>query len=130
MGENRWEGMWVINRKGYALASVAAQAWGLVCRGRRTRKGELVVISGMPNWAFGRGATCVGNTVLCRTEPGAKTLAHEDVHRQQWLRYGLAFIPMYFLAGRDPLTNRFEIEAGLEAGGYHERKAGPAAESD
>jgi hypothetical protein len=25
---------------------------------------------------------------------------------------------LYFLAGSDPLTNRFEIEAGLEEGGY------------
>lgn len=72
----------------------------------------------MPKWAFGRGATCVGNTVLCRTEPRARTLAHEDIHRQQWLRFGLAFIPLYLLAGRNPLTNRFEVEAGLEAGGY------------
>lgn len=110
--------MWVINRKGYVLASLAAQAWGRACRGRRARHGDLVVISGMPKWAFGPGATCVGNTVLCRTEPRARTLAHEDIHRQQWLRFGLAFIPLYLLAGRNPLTNRFEIEAGLEAGGY------------
>ncbi|MGN6125385.1 MAG: Fe-S oxidoreductase, partial [Humibacter sp.] len=25
---------------------------------------------------------------------------------------------LYLLAGRDPLNNRFEIEAGLEKGGY------------
>jgi hypothetical protein len=25
---------------------------------------------------------------------------------------------LYALAGSDPLTNRFEIEAGLEEGGY------------
>jgi hypothetical protein len=25
---------------------------------------------------------------------------------------------LYFVAGRDPLHNRFEIEAGLEKGGY------------
>jgi hypothetical protein len=25
---------------------------------------------------------------------------------------------LYLLAGRDPLGNRFEIEAGLEKGGY------------
>lgn len=122
--------MWVINRKGYVLASAAAHVWGLTCGGRRTRRGELVVISGMPKWAFGRGATCVGDTVLCRTEPRARTLAHEDIHRQQWLRYGLAFIPMYFLAGRNPLNNRFEIEAGLEAGGYLGRKRRPATNAD
>jgi hypothetical protein len=40
------------------------------------------------------------------------------VHKAQWRRYGMLFPFLYFLAGRDPLQNRFEIEAGLEKGGY------------
>lgn len=113
--------MWVINRKGYAAASAAARAWGRLLGGTSRRRGELVVVSGLPQWAFGRGATCIGNTVLCHDEPAMRVLEHEEIHRRQWMRYGLAFIPMYFLAGRDPRRNRFEIEAGLEAGGYTRR---------
>jgi hypothetical protein len=37
---------------------------------------------------------------------------------QQWKHYGMLFPLLYALAGRDPLQNRFEIEAGLEKGGY------------
>ena len=48
-------------------------------------------------------------------------LAHERVHVEQWRRYGLAFIPLYLAAGREATRNRFEIEAGLERGGYVRR---------
>ena len=36
----------------------------------------------------------------------------------QWYRYGALFPLLYAVAGRDALSNRFEIEAGLEDGGY------------
>jgi len=45
-------------------------------------------------------------------------LRHERVHREQWKRYGLALPLLYWLSGRDPQRNRFEIEAGLKDGGY------------
>jgi hypothetical protein len=45
-------------------------------------------------------------------------LEHEAIHKAQWKRYGLAFIPLYIAAGSPALTNRFEVEAGLEKGGY------------
>jgi hypothetical protein len=45
-------------------------------------------------------------------------LRHEAVHVRQWQKYGMLMPFLYFLAGSDPLTNRFEIEAGLEEGGY------------
>ena len=32
--------------------------------------------------------------------------------------YGLSYIPLYVAAGQNALRNRFEIEAGLELGGY------------
>ena len=44
------------------------------------------------------------------------------MHRQQWRRYGLAFIPLYYAAGIEATTNRFEVEAGLEQGGYAPRQ--------
>jgi len=34
----------------------------------------------------------------------------------------MLFPLLYLIAGRDPLLNRFEIEAGLEAGGYLPRR--------
>lgn len=103
---------------GYHLATQAALAWGRLLGGEVRREGELHVVSGLPVWAFGRGGTTVGATFLTSSNVSADVVAHEEVHRQQWLRYGLAFIPMYYAAGIDALTNRYEIEAGLELGGY------------
>ncbi|MGB3840589.1 MAG: GNAT family N-acetyltransferase [Rhodanobacter sp.] len=48
-------------------------------------------------------------------------LRHEGVHKQQWLRYGFLMPVLYLFAGRNALRNRFEIEAGLEDGGYVRR---------
>jgi hypothetical protein len=45
-------------------------------------------------------------------------LEHEAVHREQWRRYGLAMPLLYLAAGSEARTNRFEVEAGLEKGGY------------
>lgn len=105
-------------RCGFKIASAGAKLWGRMLGGNFRKHGELTVVSGLPQWAFGRGGTCVGDTVLSNRELSDTVLEHEDVHRRQWRRYGLAFIPMYFLAGIDPLKNRFEIEAGLVKGGY------------
>ncbi|QCR19736.1 hypothetical protein [Agrococcus sp. SGAir0287] len=108
---------------GYHLATQAALAWGRLLGGDVRREGDLRVVSGLPEWAFGRGGTTVGATFLTRSNVSTDVLAHEEVHRQQWLRYGLAFIPMYYAAGIDAHANRFEIEAGLERGGYLPRRA-------
>ena len=45
-------------------------------------------------------------------------LEHELVHTRQWKKYGLCFLPLYLAAGANALGNRFEVEAGLERGGY------------
>ena len=45
-------------------------------------------------------------------------LRHEAVHARQWRRYGFLMPLLYLAAGFDPLTNRFEILAGLEDGNY------------
>ena len=52
----------------------------------------------------------------------ASVLRHEAIHRRQWQRYGMLMPLMYAIAGRDPLRNRFEIEAGLEDGRYVPRQ--------
>ena len=45
------------------------------------------------------------------------------MHKRQWQRYGLLMPLLYLLAGRNPLRNRFEIEAGLADGNYVPRGA-------
>ena len=105
-------------RAGYAVATGAGLVWGaLVSTGRLERRAVLVA-SGCPRWAFGRGGTTIGAVYLTRDTASDRVIAHEAVHREQWRRYGLAFIPLYLAAGADATRNRFEIEAGLEAGGY------------
>ena len=78
----------------------------------------------MPSWAFPRGGTCAGGCFLtgdCAVSE--RLLRHEAVHKRQWERYGFLMPLLYLLAGRDPLRNRFEIEAGLEDGNYVPRGA-------
>lgn len=109
---------------GYWLATALALVWGApLARFRVARHGDLLVCAGLPRWAFGRGGTTIGAVYLTRGTVSEAVLRHEAVHRQQWRRYGLAFIVLYFAAGLDPLRNRFEIEAGLEDGGYRRRAA-------
>ncbi|MCR8670818.1 hypothetical protein [Agrococcus sp. HG114] len=103
---------------GHRFATAAARSWGRLLGGEERQVGELTVISGLPRWAFGRGGTTVGATFLTRDATSPEILEHEDVHRRQWQRYGLWFIPMYFAAGREGVTNRYEIEADLVKGGY------------
>ncbi len=112
---------------GYWIATGAGAAWGVVVGsgpigGRVRRRGELLVADTLPSWAFGRGGTTVGGVFLtsrAQTALMAESIyRHEAVHRAQWRRFGLWMIPLYLAAGRDPLRNRFEIEAGLAEGGY------------
>lgn len=104
---------------GYWVVTGIALLWGAVLSGFRVRRhGALLVCSGLPRWAFGRGGTTIGGVYLTRSAVSEDVLRHEAVHREQWRRYGLALIPLYLAAGRDPHRNRFEIEAGLSAGGY------------
>jgi hypothetical protein len=112
----------VVARPGYWFATGCAYVWGRVLRGRwrvtATTGGRLHWFRGLPRWAFGRGGTTIGAVYLTRDGDGPSVLAHEHVHTTQWRRYGLAFIPLYIAAGSLATTNRFEVEAGLEAGGY------------
>jgi len=108
-----------VSHAGYLAAHTLGLAWGgLWSTGRVERRGGLVVFTGMPGWSFRRGGMCVGGCYLTDRNTGEDVLGHERVHRAQWRRYGMAFPFLNALAGRDPRHNRFEIEAGLEAGGY------------
>jgi len=109
---------------GYWLVTGLALVWAApLARGRVSRHDGLIVCAGLPRWAFARGGTTLGAVYLSRDNVSEAVLRHEAVHRQQWRRYGLAFIVLYLAAGRDALRNRFEIEAGLEDGGYRRRAA-------
>lgn len=109
-----------VSRAGFWYGRAVGWTWGaLWSTGRVERHGGLWVFRGMPSWTFARGGVCVGDCFL--TGEGTVTdsiLAHEAVHARQWRRYGLLMPLLYALAGRDPLRNRFEIEAGLEDGNY------------
>lgn len=109
----------VVARPGYWFATAVGVTWGALLGGFRvSRRGGVIVCEGMPRWAFGRGGTTIGAAYLTRDNTRPDVLEHEAVHRAQWKKYGLAFIPLYLAAGQDARHNRFEVEAGLEKGGY------------
>lgn len=111
-----------ISRVGYWYATAVGLVWGFIwSTGRVRREAGLFVFTGMPSWTFGRGGACVGAVYLTRTNVTPDVLEHEAIHKRQWQRYGMLFPAMYAIAGRNPLKNRFEIEAGLEKGGYLRR---------
>jgi len=109
----------VIARPGYWFATGCGLIWGgILSRFRLRSRGGVIVAKGVPGWAFGRGGTTIGAVFLTGNKTSEAVLEHEAVHRAQWKKYGLAFIPLYVAAGSNPLTNRFEVEAGLKKGGY------------
>lgn len=110
---------WPLAGIGYAYATAVGFIWGAIwSTGRVERLNGLWVFTGMPKWTFGRGGSCVGSCYLTDDNVSEAILRHERVHRAQWRHYGLALPILYQLAGRNPLRNRFEIEAGLRDGGY------------
>ena len=110
---------------GYWYGTAVGWVWGgLWSTGRVERRDGMWVFRGMPDWTFPRGGVCAGGCFL--TGDGVVTdrlLRHEATHMRQWRRYGFLMPILYRLAGRDPLRNRFEIEAGLEDGNYVPRGA-------
>jgi hypothetical protein len=104
---------------GYRYATAVGFVWGILWSvGRVERREGLWVFRGMPRLTFGRGGACVGGCYFTDHNVADEVLEHEAVHKRQWQQYGMLFPVLYGLAGRDPLRNRFEIEAGLEKGGY------------
>jgi hypothetical protein len=109
----------IVARPGYWFATASGFVWGAVMGlGHVKRQGGVVVAARMPRWTFGRGGTTIGAVFLTKNNVTPDVLEHEAVHRAQWRKYGLAFIPLYLAAGQDATKNRFEIEAGLKKGGY------------
>jgi hypothetical protein len=136
VGRRRWLRRLLLNpivaRPGYWFATVAGLAWGgILSLGRLSRHDGLIVARKCPAWAFGRGGTTIGGVYLTHDRTTPSVLEHEAVHRAQWRHYGLAFIVLYIAAGQNPLTNRFEVEAGLEKAGYvrprSDNSSGPGA---
>lgn len=115
-----------VSRIGYLYGTAIGWIWGsLLSVGRVERRGGLWVFRGLPEWAFRRGGVCAGACYLTGdTDPDDRVLAHEAIHKRQWQRYGLLLPVLYALAPRDPLRNRFEIEAGLADGNYIPRRSG------
>ena len=113
-----------ISRIGYLWGTTVGWIWGsLWSTGPVERREGLWIFRGLPGWAFARGGVCVGGCFLTGDRaPSADVLRHEAVHKRQWQRYGFLMPVLYLLAGRNPLRNRFEIEAGLEDGGYVPRR--------
>jgi len=113
-----------VSRIGYWYGSAVGWLWGsLWSTGRIEKRNGLWVFRGLPQWSFARGGVCVGGCFLTGdADPSDRLLAHEAVHARQWRRYGVLMPLLYLLAGRDPLRNRFEIEAGLEDGNYVPRR--------
>ena len=106
---------------GSLLATLLALLWARLWRARVRYDAptRLLVASGMRG-GFGRGGTTIGGVFLTRRDPGPALLRHEAVHADQWARHGLTFPVRY---GLEELRhrgsrNRFEVEAGLEDGGY------------
>jgi hypothetical protein len=114
-----------ISRLGYLYGTAVGWVWGsLWSTGRVERREGLWVFRGLPAWAFPRGGVCVGGCFLTGDgRVSAAVLRHEAVHARQWRRFGMLMPLLYALAGRDPLRNRFEIEAGLADGNYIPRDA-------
>lgn len=109
----------VVARPGYWFATVCGWIWGAALMlGPVSRRGGVVVCEQLPSWSFGRGGTTIGAVYLTGRNTSDAVLEHEAVHREQWRKYGLVFIVLYVAAGSEAHTNRFEIEAGLEKGGY------------
>lgn len=109
-----------VSRVGYWWGTAVGWTWGaLWSTGRVRRRNGLWVFTGMPNWTFGRGGVCVGGCYLTGSARVTDAvLRHEAVHARQWRRYGFLMPLLYLFAGRNPLTNRFEIMADLEDGNY------------
>lgn len=112
-----------ISRVGYWWGTAVGWLWGSIwSTGPVERHNGLWVFRGLPEWAFARGGVCVGGCYLTGDRaPTEAVLRHEAVHKEQWLRYGFLMPVLYLFAGRDARRNRFEIEAGLEDGGYVRR---------
>lgn len=102
-----------------SLFTGAAYLWGwMLGSGRIRTEGKLIILRGLPDWAYARGGITVGRCYLTGNNVSPAVLRHELIHVRQWERHGTLFPLLYLLAGSVPSQNRFEVEAGLQDGGY------------
>ena len=113
----------VITRPGFWFATACAFLYGTALRGFLSKRNGMWYFRELPRWSYGRGGTTIGAIYLTTDNDADPVLEHEAEHREQWRRYGLWFIPLYIAAGSDALTNRFEVAADLELGGYVRRRS-------
>ena len=107
-----------------ARVGALARAYSRLFRAQHEQQGSLHVCWGLPQRAYPRGGATYGDTYLTGHKEWARSPArirHETVHADQWRRYGYRFAWLYLLAGSKAQANRFEIEAGLQDGGYQQR---------
>ncbi len=108
-------------RASVMLVTVLALGWARAWGGRpRFVPGHWFFIAPGMRGGFARGGTTVGGVFLTDREPSHRVIRHEAIHADQWARSGLLFPLRYWREElRHPMArNRFEIEAGLEDGGY------------
>lgn len=109
---DRWQAMLVTY-----VAIVYASMW----RAQLTFDEEFgLIVASRMRGGFGRGGTTVGGVYLTKKNVSRAVLRHESVHADQWARYGVSFALRYLVeeVRRPRSANRYEIEAGLENGGY------------
>lgn len=103
------------------LVTAVALAWARVCRARiRYDEPTRMFVAVGVRVGIARRGTTYGAAFLARRETTPRLLRHEAVHAEQWARHGLTFPVRYLLeeVRRPGARNRFEVEAGLEDGGY------------
>ncbi len=126
------------------LSTPLGLAVALVGRGRLRRRGNLIVADQARLPARFAGAFTVGSVVVLpgRTLEEAearhpRVMEHEDAHTWQYAYcLGLPFLPLYFAAaawsvlrtGDRASANHFEIQAGLDDGGYKRNPPRPLRE--
>ncbi|MGZ0711358.1 Fe-S oxidoreductase (plasmid) [Coraliomargarita sp. W4R53] len=120
-----------ISRLGYLYGNAVGWIWGSIWSTGRVEQHEgMWVFRGLPTWAFPRGGVCAGGCFLTGDAPvSVPVLRHEAIHKRQWQRYGILMPILYQLSGRNPLRNRFEIEAGLADGNYVPKNAQSPAQA-
>ncbi len=108
-----------VSRAGWLFATAVGLAVGLPLSTGPVRVVDgLIVCTGLPRWVFRRGGTCVGSVYLTRDNDGPEGAPARAGARRAVAAVRHAHAVLYAAAGRDPLRNRFEVEAGLEDGGY------------
>ena len=132
--------LWILTRNLANVANLSTPlglALAALGGGRLRRVGGQIVAEDVTLPVVTAGAMTVGSVVLVFDQPleelerrFPQVLTHEEQHSWQWAYcLGLPFLPLYFAAmgwsqlrcGDRASANAFEIQAGLQSGGYESR---------